>query len=153
MEILGGVLAAIVIAILISAIFYFAFNARGPWGSLWTFFLVLLLVIWAANLWIRPIGPVYWGVSWVPLIFIGLIFALLLAAIPTYDDETEGRLTEGRLPEEDVALDETQPESRRIEIERQREAAGAAVAIGWIFWIFIIFLLIAIFIGLFGYAA
>lgn len=148
MEILGGILAAIVIAILISALFYFAFNARGPWGSLWTFFLVLLLVVWAASLWIRPIGPVYWGVSWVPLIFIGLIFALLLAAIPTYDDETEVRL-----PEEDVVIDETHPESRRTEIERRREAAGAAVAVGWIFWTFIIFLLIAIFIGILGYGA
>lgn len=152
MDILGGILAAIAIAILISALFYFAFNIRGPWGSFWTFFLVLLLVIWAASLWLRPIGPVFWGVSWVPLIFIGLIFALLLAAIP-YGDETEERLTDRRLPEEDVTLDETQPESRRIEVERREEAAGAAVAVGWIFWTFIIFLLIAIFAGILGYAA
>lgn len=138
MEIFGGILAAIVIAILISAIFYYAFNSTGPWGSLWSFFIVLLLVIWAANVWVRPVGPVYWGIAWFPMFFIGLIFALLLAAIPTNDTRRSRQLRE----QERIA--------NRTDMDRRRdmdEAAGAAVLMGWIFWSFIIILFVAIIIG------
>ena len=140
MEFFGGILAAILVAILISAIFYYALKARGPWGSFWSFFLVLLLIIWAAELWVRPIGPVYWGIAWVPLFFIGLIFALLLAAVPTYDEDK---------PDEEVIIEEERMANstnvnRRKEAER---AAAGAAAIGWIFWVFIIILTVAIIIG------
>lgn len=138
MEIFGGILAAILVAILISALFYYAFNARGPWGSFWTFFLVLLLIIWAANVWVRPIGPVFWGVAWIPLFFIGLLFALLLAAIPTYDSRDEEVLRRERPANE--------PELGR----REESELAAATAVGWIFWTFIIILFIAIIIGYTG---
>ena len=138
MEIFGGILAAILVAILISALFYYAFNARGPWGSFWTFFLVLLLIIWAANVWVRPIGPVFWGVAWIPLFFIGLLFALLLAAIPTYDSRDEEVLRRER-PANEPELD-----------RREESELAAATAVGWIFWTFIIILFIAIIIGYTG---
>jgi hypothetical protein len=138
MEIVGGVIAAILVAILISALFYYGLNARGPWGSFWTFFLALLLIVWAASLWVRPIGPVYWGVAWIPLIFIGIIFALLLAAVPTYDTRPyDGTRTDVR---EEIPADEA-------EIESRREAEATAAAVGWIFWTFVLILLIAIIIG------
>lgn len=136
MEYIGGIIAAIFIAILISAIFYYGFSARGPWGSFWTFFLILLLIIWAASLWTRPVGPVYWGIAWVPLFFIGLIFALLLAAVPTYGAPPEEEVTEEDLMVEDP------------EVERRREAEiGAAAAIGWLFWAFILILFTAVVAG------
>ena len=139
MEIFGGILAAILVAILISAIFYYALKARGPWGSFWSFFLVLLLIIWAAELWVRPIGPVYWGIAWIPLFFIGLIFALLLAAIPTYDED---------YPDEGVIEQERMANSTNINRRKEAErAAAGAAAIGWIFWVFIIILTVAIIIG------
>lgn len=133
METFGGILAAIIIAVLIAAIFYYGFNARGPWGSLWTFFLLLLLVVWAGSLWVRPVGLVFWGIAWVPLLFIGLAFALLIAAIPTYDTRIEEEISE------EGALDET-------EIERRREA-DAAVAVSWVFWILVLTLIIVIVAG------
>lgn len=137
METFGGVLAAIFIAVLIAAIFYYGFSSRGPWGSFWTFFLVLLLVIWAASLWTRPVGPVYWGVAWVPLFFVGLIFALLLAAIPTADSTPE----EEELVDREVVVEDP-------DIQRRREAeVASAAAIGWIFWVFILILFTAIIIG------
>lgn len=139
MEIFGGILAAIVIAVLISAIFYYGFSARGPWGSFWTFFLVLLLIVWAASLWTRPVGPVYWGVAWIPLFFIGLIFALLLAAIPTYDTT----------PEEEAIIDQ-EILAEEPELARRREAeASSAAAVGWFFWLFIAILF---FVAIIGYA-
>lgn len=130
MEVVG----AIIIAIVLTLIFYFALSARGPWGSLWSFFLIILLIVWSASLWISPIGPVYWGVAWIPLIFIGIIFALLLAAIPT--SETDYRGVRGDVVDADV----------RTEPERAEERAAAG-AVGFMFWIFIFFLIIAIIAG------
>ncbi len=94
----------LVIALGISAIltllFAFAFRLRGPWGSLWTFFLVLALSIVAADLWLSPVGPYWFEVPWIPMLFVGLVIALILAAAsprghqPT--DKKETRETENK---------------------------------------------------------
>lgn len=76
----GEIIAIIVVALLITAVFSYGFRSRGPWGTFWTFFLVLLLGIWLVAIWIQPIGPVWYRIAWVDLLFVGLLFALLLAA-------------------------------------------------------------------------
>ena len=75
-----GLITAILVALLFTIIFSYGFRNRGPWGNVWTFFLILFLAVWAASFWIEPVGP-YWGdITWIPLIFLGLIIALILAA-------------------------------------------------------------------------
>lgn len=140
MEIFGGILGTILVAILISALFYYAFNARGPWGSFWSFFLVLLLIIWAASLWVRPIGPVYWGVAWIPLFFVGLLFALLLAAIPTSD-------TRDIIREDEIAEAERERQVNPTEAERRRDINRTAATVSGTFWILMVILLLVIIIG------
>lgn len=137
MEYFGQVFGAIIIAAIISLIFYFALNARGPWGTLWTFFLVLLFAIWAGSLWISPAGPVYWGIAWIPLFFVGLVFALLLAAIPTTSDE---RYIDETTETTDVNLTSE-------EVERRREADRTAAAVSGFFWVLLLILFIVIIIG------
>lgn len=67
---------------------------------LFFFFLIFPLIL-AANAWITPYGPVYMGVSWVPIIFIGLTLALLLAAVsPRRSKVTPVKLDDS--PEEEV---------------------------------------------------
>ena len=110
--------------------------------------LVLLLIVWAASIWTRPIGPVYWGVAWIPLFFIGLIFALLLAAIPTYDEDARTDIAEARRRDADVEVIEEEIVTDPAEIEARRDTdIAAAVAVGWIFWTFTIILFLAIIIG------
>lgn len=141
MELFGGVLGALLIAILLSVIFYYAFNIRGPWGSFWTFFLVLLLTIWAASLWVDPVGPIFWGIAWIPLFFVGLLFALLLAAIPTDYDRPPNKLdnrTSGIRGRK-----EPSPE----DIAESREASRTAAAVSGLFWIFLLILLIVVIAG------
>jgi len=124
MEILG----AIIVAVIVSSIFYFAVDARGPWGSFWTFFVIILLVVWAASLWIVPFGYIYWEIAWIPLFFIGLVIAFLLAALsstpPKYRRTTKGS---------DVSSD--------------REPERTYAAIGLMFWVFVGLMLIAIIAG------
>jgi len=124
MEVLG----AIIVAVVISSIFYFAVDARGPWGSFWTFFVIILLVVWAASLWIVPFGYIYWEIAWIPLFFIGLVIAFLLAA-----------------------LSSTPPRYRRSakgsDVNRDVEPERTYAAIGLMFWVFVGFMLIAIIAG------
>ena len=75
-----GILAAIIIAILITLIF--SPYKKGELGSLLIFFFVLFLSALAAQFWIVPFGPVLWGVTWLPIVFIVFIFALLFSTPP-----------------------------------------------------------------------
>lgn len=45
------------------------------------FFLVLFPLMLAGNAWIIPYGPVFMGVTWVPILLLGLFLALLLMAV------------------------------------------------------------------------
>lgn len=134
MDILGGILSVVLFAILISALFYYALKVRGPWGNFWVFFLILVLSIWAASLWIRPIGPTIYGVSWVPLFFIGLLIAILLAAIPTSQTRPQEKIEQKR------PVDESK-------MKKSRDLDRSEVSLGWVFWLFVAILLIIIIVG------
>ena len=45
------------------------------------FFLVLFPLMLAGNAWIVPYGPVFMGITWVPILVLGLFLALILTAI------------------------------------------------------------------------
>lgn len=127
------VLAAVFIAMIVSLFFVYALNARGPWGSLWSFFLLVVLIVWAASLWISPFGPVYWGVSWGPLVFVALIFAALLASIPA---SRTARRRKGDVPDRNTR-----------QAADSDEAEAAAGALGFMFWVLIGLLLVGIIVG------
>jgi hypothetical protein len=76
-----GLLFALVIACLLTLIFAIGFRRQG-WGiGLLLFFLILFLATWAGGLWITPIGPLWWGIPWLAFLWVGIIMALLLAAL------------------------------------------------------------------------
>lgn len=116
LEVLFTVLGALVIG----SIFAFAFNIRGPWGSFWSFLLVLILAGLVAELWIEPIGPVFYNFGWFSTLFVILLFALILAAA-------------------------TPPPPRRGELP---ETETPTVVFTVFFWFMLVFFLIAIFIAL-----
>ncbi|MGK7312204.1 MAG: hypothetical protein ACN0LA_08165 [Candidatus Longimicrobiales bacterium M2_2A_002] len=75
-------LFALVIALIIVAIFSYGFRRPGPWGGFLWFFLLVFLGGWAIAAWAEPVGPVAWGVAWMPIFFAALLIALIVAAIP-----------------------------------------------------------------------
>jgi len=130
-----AVLAIIFYALLIGSLFYFGFRRTGPWGSFWSFILILFLGMWLADIWVTPYGPEYWGIAWFDLLFVGLLFALILAAAtPTrYVPPKDREITDKEL------------------VEAQRsEMAGGAVALGIFFWIMLILFFGLALFGLFA---
>lgn len=126
------IILTIIAAIFIGILFYYIFKATGPWGSFWTFILILILAGLAAEAWIEPFGPVYYDVAWIPTLFVIILFALLLAAAtPTRRGYIETR----------TEVPETEPEPT--------DTAG--IVLGVFFWILMLFLIVAVFWGIFAW--
>lgn len=82
------ILVASAIALVLAVIFVPLVGWRRPGMSrekqasaFWFFFLVLFLATWAGGAWIAPMGPLLWGVPWLSFLLVGLVVALLLAAV------------------------------------------------------------------------
>jgi hypothetical protein len=71
---------ALLVAVILSAIFIRGFRRQGPWASYLIFFIVVFLAAWAGGVWVSPGGLEPWGPYWLPFLLVGLIFGLLLAA-------------------------------------------------------------------------
>lgn len=118
------IFAAFIMAFLFTFLFSVGFKNKGPWGILWIFFLIIFLASWAGQLWISPIGPLFYGISWLPLLFVAIIFAIILAATssPGYNRKS-------------VANDDS------------KVTKEPAVVLGVFFWLLLVILLIVIAIG------
>ena len=83
MIILLNLLLVFLIALVLAAILVYGFGRRGPGpASGFLFFLTMVfLATWVGSVWIHPIGPELWGVPWVPILIIGLIVMLIIAAV------------------------------------------------------------------------
>lgn len=71
---------AIIIAIVVTAIFSYGFKNTGPWGNIWVFFAIIFLVALVAGEWTTPVGPAIYGIYWIPVMFITLVIAFIIAA-------------------------------------------------------------------------
>jgi hypothetical protein len=120
-----SIFAAFVLALLIALIISPAYRGRGnaAIGSLVVFFFILFMAGVASQFWIIPFGPVLWGIAWLPLLFIILIFAFLFAAPSPYQRST----------------------TRTGEKAEEISTAGEAISI--FIWLLLSLLLIAIIIG------
>ncbi len=86
------VIAAIFLSLLCTALLVLFFDHKGPWKSIWSIFLIILLGVWATAVWLDPIGPVYWGIAWIPLIFVALLLTMaLVAATPSTEKKRKLR--------------------------------------------------------------
>jgi len=79
-----GILAVFIIALLISLLFSSGYRNRPSIVPFIIFFLVLFMAGLAGRFWIVPYGPLLWGVAWIPLFFLVLLFAFLFSAPPLH---------------------------------------------------------------------
>lgn len=133
-----SIIAVILIALVIAAIFYYGFKSRGPWGSFWTFVVVIAFGVLLAAVWARPVGPVWWGIAWFPLIFVGLLFALLLAAATPPARGTDYPTRRTGYVEEDPRLNEPVDEG----------GAEDVAAVGILFWTMLTLFLVIVVLGI-----
>lgn len=131
-------MVALVIALLLSALFVAALGWRRPGtagddqaGGALLFFFVLLLATWAGGVWLTPFGPPVFGVIWLPFLVVGLLVALTLAAlVPTGEERWRWPRTRG----------EAQAMGRTATTQREASYAAAQVAagLGLFFWLLVV---------------
>lgn len=112
------ILTAMAIAVGLWALFSFGFRRGGPWPGLLMFLILIFLGTWAGGVWLQPFGPVFWGVSFLPFLIIGLLVALLVAAAT---------------PPPPSALRQREPPP-------EAEPVVAGIAVSAFFWILIVVL-------------
>jgi hypothetical protein len=116
---------ALIVALLLVVIFAVIFDIRPPGFGVAAFFVIVFLASWAGGIWLTPPGPVNWGSYWLPFLLVGVMVALLMAAVRT-----------------------PPPEESSIELvdRRKRKARrwAAATTLSIFFWILVGMLLLAI---------
>jgi hypothetical protein len=145
----GEFLIALVVALLLTVAFTAVFDATGPWSGFWAFFVITLLVAWAAGLWVRPFGSPLWGIYWAPYLTFGLIAALIVAAA-TPRRRSGRRGLAGRRPIDPPGGPGSDPAGTAGTARVEAEDLGAedeAVAVGAFAWALVVLLLIVVFLG------
>ncbi|MFP4418591.1 MAG: hypothetical protein ACOC41_01520 [Chitinivibrionales bacterium] len=71
---------ALSVGIILTALFAVGLRRPGPWASVLAFFFIVFLTAWAGGIWALPIGPTIGATPVLPIVVVGVIFALLLAA-------------------------------------------------------------------------
>lgn len=111
--------AAIIAAILV--IFILSLILKRPMRGFGLVFIILFLATWTGQLWITPFGPRTLGISWIPLIVVGMLLAFMILALSS-----------------DVAAGKPQKADRE---------EGPIIVAGFFFWLILIVLIFAIIIG------
>lgn len=114
------------------------------------FFVLLFLIVWAAAVWLRPIGPTLYGAPWLVMLGLGAIFMLLLAALTQPWPRGPRRIRhpeqlEHRPPHEDAT--DLPPEATALRADSPEAAVAETtmLSLGLVFWVLIVLLLGLIF--------
>ncbi len=124
-----GFIVSFVIAVVLTGLFLFLIRKSGRRTGLIWLFLLIFLATWAGGIWLRPFGPMLWGIHWVSFLLVGLLVILFLVIfIPK-------RPPRGRHETLDM-LDRIQDEKNMEEL--------AFITLSIFFWILLFGLVIAI---------
>jgi hypothetical protein len=96
----------LVIAFVLTVIFAAGIMRLRGLGALLFFFVFLFLATWAAGIWVSPFGPVVRDAPLFAFLVVGVLFALLLAAIipPAGKPETRREALEQREMQKEAQL-------------------------------------------------
>ena len=121
----NAIIAALAVAFILTILFSVLLKNKGPWGGLWVVFIIIFLASWAGHLWISPIGPLVGNVSIVPIVIVGIIIAVILAAVsrPTIRNK---------------------PPKIEAEWQEPPKEAVNAVTVGVFYWVLLVILIFTI---------
>jgi len=72
---------AFVLALVLTGIIILVLRRKPLGGRVAGLFILIFLFTWAGGLWLRPFGPLWAGIAWLPFVVIGILLLLLFSAI------------------------------------------------------------------------
>jgi hypothetical protein len=122
-------LFSLIVALCISLILRLFMGRDSPRVGFFFFFLMLFLITLAGGLWIRPFGPMFQGVFWLPIMVIGIIAGLFLfQSAPRRSPRNRKELIQ----------------RMKVEQDRRQLEQLTYVSLDIFFWVIIIILIISI---------
>jgi len=76
--IFGEIFVALLVTVFLSALLMPTFLKGEQRARLIGIFWIIFLTTWAGGIWVRPFGPSFRGIYWLPFLFIGIIIVLIL---------------------------------------------------------------------------
>ena len=122
-------------ALLFAAILALGFSRRGPGpaNGILFLFLIIFMFTWAFGSWMKPVGPIYWDVSWLGYLLIAFFLMLLLGALIPPSAPRNRVITKSELDEE---------------VRREKASTAVEVTFGIFFWFMIMALFVLAIISL-----
>jgi hypothetical protein len=77
--IFGEIFVALMVTVFLSALLISTLLKGEHRTRLIWIFLIIFLTTWAGGIWVRPFGPSFRGIYWLPFLWIGIITVLILA--------------------------------------------------------------------------
>jgi hypothetical protein len=127
-----GIIAALLIALVITTVASLVFGKRS-WATALLFFLFVFLGLWTVSIYLRNVGPVHWGIAWLPMLFAAVALALLVMWI---------------VPDANRWRDESLTHTETTTANNAAKARHRYRSHGPLFWILIVVFIIAIFVGM-----
>lgn len=149
------IISIVVISLLFTLLFVVKLKSKGPWGSGWTFFTIVILWLAAVSLWIPPAGPVWLGVAFLDLLLTALLISFVLSATSiefTHADRWRQEQV-NNLPRESDAFPPSVTNNNALsshDTNIGNEQPGSALftlRTGGVFWMLLAFLSTLIIIG------
>ncbi|MCB0310124.1 MAG: hypothetical protein KDD42_02745 [Bdellovibrionales bacterium] len=102
---IAHLIVSLLLALLFVGLFAGFYRRNNSWGSLLFFFLLIFLATWGGGVWFSPVGPVWYGVAWLPFVLMGLFTAMLIALSIPERERYQPRSSAEREKEANQALD------------------------------------------------
>lgn len=138
---LTGIIAVILLSVLLTLIFVFGLKTKGPWGSSWSFFIVVILSLSMVSLWVPPAGPTWMGAAWIDLIVTGLLVSFVMSAV------TPSRYANTKQVKHDGSPDDDIYDSNAYREKKFGNQNKDIVHVGGFFWMLLLVLCLLIIIG------
>lgn len=77
---------AFIVAVFFSVLLVFALgwerpDRKGVIPTILYLFILIFLFTWAGGIWLTPMGPATWNISWLPFFIVGFIITLMLITL------------------------------------------------------------------------
>ena len=138
-----GIVAIIIASILFTSVFVFGLRTKGPWGSGWSFFIIIALTLSAVSVWVPPAGPIWYGAPWIDLLITGLLISFILSAVTPSHSEYRRRMYESDVLSGDGSIPEHGSDNYHNHSHQQKPLITA----GSFFWMLLLLLCVLIIVG------